>query len=364
MKKSTIVAASMLSCATAATAQSSVTLFGLLDAGVSYYSVKSEFYNNTGRLVLPPALAPAGATRSQTALSNSGTSNSRLGFRGTEDLGGGLSASFWLEAALANDSGLGGGPGGAVAFNRRSTVSLAGALGEIRLGRDYTPTFWNDTVFSPFTTVGVGANVVSTVGSNLAVAKGPGSALAASDNYLRSSNSIGYFLPPTLGGFYGQLQYALHENVGLSNVPGSLTTKGRSVGGRFGYASGPLDVALAYAESTAADTIGVNALGLPTGVDLKEKIKTISLGASYDFGLLKLFGELSQVRDQASSTSVVPVFGLLTAHDKDKYNGGLVGVTVPVGAGLIKASYSRVKFDNDLGALATSVTPPRDASVA
>jgi predicted porin len=324
MKKSTIVAASMLSCATAATAQSSVTLFGLLDAGVSHYSVKSEFYNNTGRLVLPPAIAPPGASRSQTALSNSGTSNSRLGFRGTEDLGGGLSASFWLEAALANDSGLGGGPGGAVTFNRRSTVSLAGTFGEIRLGRDYTPTFWNDTV-SPFTTVGVGANVVSTVGSNLAVVKGPGSALAASDNYPRSSNSIGYFLPPTLGGFYGQLQYALHENVELRDVPGSPTTKGRSVGGRFGYASGPLDVALAYAESTAADTIGVNAVGLPTGVDLKEKIKTISLGASYNFGVLKVFGELSQVRDQASSTTVVPVFGLLTAHEKKQVQRGAPG---------------------------------------
>ena len=171
--KKTALLTGMLSFATAATAQSSVTLFGVLDAGVSYYSSKSQFYNNTDRPVLPPAVAPA-VTRSQTALSNSGNSNSRLGFRGTEDLGGGLSSSFWLEAALANDSGLGGGPGGAIAFNRRSTVSMSGRFGEIRLGRDYTPTFWNDTVFSPFTTVGVGANVVSTVGANLAGGQGPG----------------------------------------------------------------------------------------------------------------------------------------------------------------------------------------------
>jgi predicted porin len=360
--KKTALLTGMLSFATAASAQSSVTLFGVLDAGVSYYSSKSQFYNNTNRLVLPPALTPT-VTRSQTALSNSGNSNSRLGFRGTEDLGGGLSSSFWLEAALANDSGLGGGPGGAIAFNRRSTVSMSGPFGEIRLGRDYTPTFWNDTIFSPFTTVGVGANVVSTVGSNLQVVRGPGSALAASDNYLRTSNSIGYFLPPALGGVYGQLQYALHENVRQSNLPDSPSTKGRSVGGRLGYASGPLDVALAYAESTAADGAAVNAAGVATGVDLKEKIKTMSLGASYNFDVLKIFGELSQVRDRSRSTSTVPVFGLLTARDNDKYTGGLLGVTVPFGAGLVKASYSRVKFDNDPGSLATPFTPRRDASV-
>jgi len=363
MNKTTVMAASMLSLATAATAQSSVTLFGVLDAAVSHYSVKSEFYNNTGRLILPPAIAPAGVSRSQTALSNSGNSNSRLGFRGTEDLGGGLSASFWLEAALANDTGLGGGPGGVVTFNRRSTVSLAGPFGEIRLGRDYTPTFWNDTVFSPFTTVGVGANVVSTVGSNLAVVKGPGSALAASDNYLRSSNAIGYFLPSGLGGFYGQLQYALHENVATSDTAGSPSTKGRSVGGRFGYAAGPLDVALAFAESTAADSTGVNAAGLPTGVNLKEKIQTISLGAAYDFSVVKLFAELSQVRDRSRSTTPVPVLGLLTTRESDKYNGALLGFAVPVGAGSIKGSYSRVKFDNDPGSLASPFALRRDASV-
>lgn len=355
MNKTTLVAASMLSCATAATAQSSVTLFGVVDVGVSYYSAKSDFYNNTAS----PAIPLPSVTRSQTALSNSGTSNSRLGFRGTEDLGGGLASSFWLEAATTPDNG-----GAAIAsFNRRSTVSLSGPFGEIRLGRDFTPTFWNDSVFSPFSTIGVGANVVSSVGTNLQVVRGPGSPAAASDNYLRTSNSIGYFLPPKLGGIYGQLQYALHENVSHSNVPGSPTHKGRYFGGRLGYAAGPLDVALAYGESTAADATGLNAAGLPTGVNLDEKIKTINLGASYDFGVVKVFGEVSQVRDRALSTAPVAVLGSVTLRDSDKYKGGLLGITVPVGPGLIKAAYSRVKFDNDLGPLATPLTPRRDASV-
>ena len=78
---------------------------------------------------------------------------------------------------------------------------------------------------------------------------------------------------------------------------------------------------------------------------------------------MKIFGEVSQVGDRALSTAPVPVLGLVTLRDSDKYKGGLLGITVPVGAGLIKAAYSRVKFDNDLGPQATPLTPRRDASV-
>ncbi|MFS2102443.1 porin [Variovorax sp. Varisp85] len=357
--KKTIAAVTMLSCAGVAIAQSSVTLFGAVDAGASYYSTTSSFYSNTTRLLLPAAEIK----RSQTVLSNSGTTPSRLGFRGTEDLGGGMAATFWMEAGLANDSGTGAGTGGVIAFNRRSTLSLSGPFGEVRLGRDYTPTYWNDAVFSPFSTLGVGSNVVSSVGSNLQVAKGPGSAVSATDNYMRTSNSIGYFLPRGLGNFYGQVQYALHENTSQSNAPGTPSAKGRFVGGRFGYLSQALDVALAYGESTAADATTLNAAGLPTGTRLREKIKTLNLGASYDFGTLKLFGELSQVCDVSVSTAPVSVLGLLTTREVDKYKGGLLGVTVPVGAGLIKGAFSWVKFNNDLGAAATPFAPDRDASV-
>lgn len=351
--KTSIAAAALLCCSAAATAQSSVTLFGVLDAGVSYYTTKSSFYNNSGQPVAQPQTPPAGVRRSQTVLSNSGTSNSRLGFRGVEDLGGGWAAGFWLEAALANDAG------GATFFSRRSTVSLSGPIGEIRLGRDFTPTFWNDSLFSPFSTIGVGANVVSAVGTNLAVARGPGSATAASDNYLRTNNSIGYFLPPNLGGIYGQLQYAMHENVSQSGQAGSPSHKGQFAGGRLGYAAGAFDIALAYGESVAADTTGLGATGQPNGVNLDEKLKTLNLGASYNLGFMKLFGELSRVKDQRASTAPGAT-GLLLTRDDDRYNGGLVGVTVPVGAGLIKAAYSKVRFDNDLG---SATGPSRDASV-
>jgi len=178
MKKSLVALAALgaVGMAGVASAQSSVTLFGVVDAAVSAYSKKSQ--------------TPLGnsVTTSQTALTNSGYNSSRLGFRGTEDLGGGLAASFWLESSLGNDDGTAG-AGINQFFNRRSTVSLSGAFGEVRLGRDYTPTYWNDTVFDPFTVNGVGTNLISTAN------KGFGN-----QNYTRANNTAGYFLPPNLGG--------------------------------------------------------------------------------------------------------------------------------------------------------------------
>ena len=84
MKKSLITLA-VLAASGSAMAQSSVTLFGIVDATVRYVDA-----DKGGSVV---------------ALTNSGMYGSRLGFRGTEDLGGGLNASFWLEAGLNNDNG-------------------------------------------------------------------------------------------------------------------------------------------------------------------------------------------------------------------------------------------------------------------
>ena len=333
MKKS-LVALAALAVAGVASAQSSVTLFGVVDASVSHYETSSR-YINTNPFFVPVAGVDYGNRKqSQTVLANSGYNSSRLGFRGTEDLGGGLAASFWLEAPISNDDGS---SSTSFSFARRSTVSLSGGFGEVRLGRDYNPTFWNDTVFDPFGTNGVGTNLI--FGLNAASIYGPGNATGNS-NYVRASNSVGYFLPPNLGGFYGQLQYAFHEKVkydpGLTTPAVANNSRtGRYVGGRFGYANGPLDVAFAYGQSTVGDQFypGVTS-----------NVKIANLGASYDFGVVKLFGEVSQTKNN-TDFETQPVFG--SAADF-KGNGYLLGVTVPVGAGLIRASYSwvKVKFDN------------------
>ena len=71
---------------------------------------------------------------------------------------------MWLEAPVTNDTG-----GGALNFGRRSTVSLAGNWGELRLGRDHTPSFLNDWAFDPYSVNGVGVNLLAVVSSNLAI---------------------------------------------------------------------------------------------------------------------------------------------------------------------------------------------------
>ncbi len=319
MKKSLVALAALatLTVAGTASAQSSVTLFGVVDAAVSAYSNKSQ--------------TPLGnsVTTSQTALTNSGYNSSRLGFRGTEDLGGGLAASFWLESSLGNDDGTAGAgyndfkTGSNQFFNRRSTVSLSGAFGEFRLGRDYTPTYWNDSVFDPFTANGVGTNLISSAN------KGFGN-----QNYTRANNSVGYFLPPNLGGVYGQFMYAFNEKnkydpaILTPDTPNSQRA-GRYIGGRVGYANGPVDVALAYGESTVAEDFFAGNTS---------NVITWNLGASYDFGPVKLFGEYSDNKTKVDFASDISV--TVDPHAR----GWLLGASVPVGPGLIRASYSAVRY--------------------
>jgi predicted porin len=293
MKKS-LIALAVLATAGVASAQSSVTLFGIVDATLAVG-------NGSGV-----------GSSDKTQLTNSGYNSSRLGFRGTEDLGGGMSASFWLEAGVTNDDGRGAATntnnqttGGAVAgigggqgltFNRRSTVSLAGGWGEVRLGRDYSPQFWNLTVFDPFGTNGVGTT--QTLNSSLG---GPVT--------VRASNSMGYFLPK-LGGFYGQIQYYLGEN----NQTGAATEDdGKGAGLRFGYAAGPVNVALAFSSTNYA-----------TG-----DIKTTNIGGQYDFGVAKVMAHYN--RDRVSAPASVT------------QTGYLIGGLIPMGAGEIRLAYSRSK---------------------
>ena len=184
------------------------------------------------------------------SLSTDSNTSSRLGFRGNEDLGGGMRASFWLEAAHSPDSGLGSvtnvnnqssgqasSPSGTqgMTFGRRSTVSLAGtSWGEIRLGRDYVPSFNNLTVsMHPFGTNGVGS-----AGSLFYPLAANGTTARTS---VRTSNSIGYILPSDLGGFNGHVMYAMGENASdLYNAD-----DGQHTGVRLGYRNGPWNMAIA-----------------------------------------------------------------------------------------------------------------------
>ncbi|MFT4266803.1 MAG: porin [Xenophilus sp.] len=311
------VALAALAVAGVASAQSSVTLFGVLDASISGVSSKYDTVKT-----------------SKTGLNNSANSSSRIGFRGVEDLGGGLAASFWLEGSVGNDDGYAGGGSSTTAssqfFNRRTTVSLSGNFGEIRLGRDYKPSFWNLTNFDPFGTNGAGTALIQRAISGYI----PGTSTYLETSNVRANNTVGYFLPSNLGGFYGQVQYAFPEAAKYDDatVQSSLTDATRTnryFGGRFGYANGPLDVALSYGQST-------NSSSFSGGYD--NVSKNLSLGASYDFGPVKLFGQYANVKNEYE-------YEYAASSTLAKLDGYLLGVTVPVGAGQIKASYGHVTID-------------------
>jgi predicted porin len=308
MKKS-LIALAVLAAAGAASAQSSVTLFGVVDATLAF-----------GK----------GEVADKTSLTNSGYNSSRIGFRGTEDLGGGMSASFWLEAGIANDDGQGVAtssnnqpiaatvaavrPGTqGLTFNRRSTVSLAGGWGELRLGRDYTPQFWNLTVFDPFGTNGVG-QTVTTVATTVATAVS--GTIPTDTTGTRASNTIGYFLPGNLGGFYGQAQYYMGEN-----AEGATEDDGSGGGVRFGWASGPFNVAVAASRTNF----------------LAGDVTTANIGGSFNFGFATIMGQYNQVELDSA------------AFGSPEGKGWLIGGLIPVGAGEIRLAYSTLELETNLG---------------
>ena len=273
MKKSLLALAVLGAFAGVASAQSSVTLFGTVD-------LSGMYVKNSG-------------SAKRLSLTQDGINSSQLGFRGVEDLGGGLKASFILLAGVNADTGTANGK----FWNRRSTVSLISNGGELRLGRDYTPTFWNQTIFDAFGTNGLGSsiNVRQLYGGT------------------RMDNSIGYLLPSNLGGFYGQAMVAAGEGGSTADRPG------RYVGARVGFAAGPFDVSGAYgtqrfAFNTTLGTPGFNVIGLAG-----ETQKTYNVGGSYDFGFLKLLGyydheSVTGGSEKMFSLSTVIPFGQSEVH--------------------------------------------------
>ncbi|OYV01571.1 MAG: porin, partial [Burkholderiales bacterium PBB5] len=232
MKKSLLALATLCAFAGAANAQSSVTLFGLVD--LSLNSVKN------------------GANTTKTMDSNMLNSN-RLGFRGVEDLGGGMSASFWLEGGMANDTGS---PAG-FNFQRRSTVSLSGSFGEIRLGRDYSNTFSTKATYDAY-----GANGMGTL-LNL-YASGVANLGSGATTVVRTDNMVGYFLPGNLGGLYGSVQVSAGESA----------TGNKATGFRLGYAAGPFDISGSVSKTDI--------------ISNSNDFKVMNFGASYNMGFAKV----------------------------------------------------------------------------
>lgn len=282
MNKSLLALAVCGAFAGTAAAQTTVTLYGLVDIGIA---------RETG--------GPAGGV---TKVDGSGMhSGNRLGFRGTEDLGGGLSALFVLETGFNSDNGSL--AQGGLMFGRQSLVGLKGSFGQLTAGRHYSPHFLAVDSMDPLDGISGGSfNLLRRT--------------------TRTDNTI-FYTTPAMGGFSSQLAYGFGEVAGNSSAS-------RFMGGNVAYTAGPLVVKAAYhnaKNATATDTA-----------------KNTFIGGSYNFGAVKATLQY-QVEKGAGAVNAAST---------------LLGAQVPVGAGTIMTSYIRkndkAATDNDARMFAVAYT--------
>lgn len=285
MKKTAVAAFAALVVAEASAQQpSSVTIYGIVDAGVQ-------------------VLQAQGSPRVYNLVSG-GRSGSRLGFRGNEDLGGGLRAVFTLEQGINLDAGTLG--QGGRAWGRQAFVGLRGDFGTVALGRiaafsSGTGSFDMFGDVDPLaTSYGIGG-----VGSTMSSAAG-----------LRGDNTLLYQSPEWSGWQYGAAHSLQINGAELAPRGANLHLSSLAVK----YRAGPVLAVLTY-------DIGNN----PSGAADE---KHLQFGASYDFGMLKLHAAYAAETDPFSTA--LNVSGTTNGADAKSY---MVGLTAPLGRGLLRASY-------------------------
>lgn len=244
MKKTLLAAAALLAVSGSAFAQSSVTIYGVLDASVDH--VKGN----------------DGVTR----VASDSLASSRLGFRGVEDLGAGLKAKFTLESSIGVDTGAGN------FWTRSAWVGLEGGFGELRLGRQ-------DSL------IGALAGNSNILGAqsydDLSIAS---TFAGSSSEYRRVNNGITYIVPKFVDGLSIQAQYSTAAKA--DEIADNDT--GKTFGLSAQYLAGPFGIGAAYINAKF-DNAGNKDTGWLTF-------------ASYDFGAAKLTGYyVSDDRDSLSA---------------------------------------------------------------
>jgi predicted porin len=289
MKKS-LIALAVLAASGVASAQSTVTLYGLVDGYLG--SVKDKTTVNG-----------VSTSLRQTVINSGGFNTSRFGLKGSEDLGGGLKANFLLESGFGVDTGAANnyvnpytGASSTAVFGRQSWVGVSGAFGEVKLGKMWTP--FDDVKGSGAAAFDAGIFA-------------PANNVWLSNNYQdRPGNAI-YYTTPDISGFSAAAMYSLGEN----KTPAASAGKIASVNVK--YAAGPAFVAFSHQEEKATGTVSAT--------------KYTQLNGSWDFGVAKLLGAYGQVKNGST-----PLFATAPATSLavDKSKEYQLGVDVPLGAAL------------------------------
>lgn len=292
MHKRIFALAILTALAGSAAAQSNVTVYGVVDAGIQY--------KNDGN--------PAGNTWGMESGQQSG---SRIGFKGQEDLGSGLLATFVLENGFNVDNGTYAQSEASTSrlFGRQAWVGLEGNFGKVRLGRQQTELYRALEAVDPFQ-LGLAGNVQRVFGYGT----------YSSDPFARSDNTVSY-TSPTINGFTVTASYGFGETAGD-------TSANRTVGLGGSYVRGPLNVHFAYRK--ANDVTGPTILGGAGGNE-----RAAFVGATYDFGVAKIHAAYADNK-------------LPTAIGEGKDRNYLLGVSAPAGIrGTMVASWAHNKV-NDL----------------
>ncbi len=310
MKKS-LIALAALAAVGAASAQSSVTLYGVIDTNYGWSRTKQS-------VTFTPTV---GGTYedSYVGLNAKGgnLSGSRWGLKGQEDLGNGLSAVFNVEAGFSSSSGEDNG-----GFNRRAVVGLKGGFGQVLLGNDYTPMdFIGSGGGFQATDLVTGDGVVDVAGTGFEIGAPLYTARAQGIHYSGNFSGVGV------------MAFAGHNDNEIDRLETDGSKWGphqqmRSTGYGVGvsYASGPFAIGAAVQQFDSKEDDD-------WGPGSTTKNTEYGIGASYDFGAAKLHGHW-----------------MGTDPDGGKaYNQIGVGVTVPMGAFTLGAQYAYNRASDIMG---------------
>ncbi|MBX3622924.1 MAG: porin [Rhizobacter sp.] len=282
---SVALAAATLCLSAPAFAQSTATIYGLVDMSAGRFQ-------------------DAGADKITKAQSGN-MATSFLGFSGKEDLGGNLKAKFAIETFLRADTGEAGRFGGDVYWARAAWVGLQGDFGSTVLGRTTNQFFVSTLIFNAFgDSFGYSPSIRQVLTPSVVHAQ-----MLPFLGDTGWSNSILYS-SPSAGGFSFNLQGSLGEG----------SQPGRNLGGNVLYFGGP------FAATVAVQQVKQGIAFAPAIVTTGFKSQdSAQVGVSYDAKVVKLFGQYSQVKTKAATDTKSKVYG--------------VGASVPLGAGTLLAQY-------------------------
>lgn len=337
---SSLIAAGLTLATGVAVAQSSVTLYGIGDVSLDRTNRSGSALLNATNTALGGALTSALAKSSTTRVSPSGSAQTSLGFKGTEDLGGGFKGSFVLEGQLNHDTGALGQDGRI--FGRQSYVGLTTPYGEVRLGRQYAPIFYS---VATVTTERLGATDLFTEGG------------ATNNLQIRQDNQISYWIKkdaitaevaysPNAGAYdsISSKRASVGDTINTTTgqilggaTAGNETTgsRGRSAGLFLNYNEGPLVASFGYHRNSFGGAVSPLLSALAGSAISFDRYHVYSLGAKYNLSGVELSAAFGDGQYKLNGTSQDP-----------ELQSYAVGLRAPFGSVAYIAQLSQVRFKN------------------